>query len=118
MDDTFFIQKEKKENLLEHINSADQAIKCMVQDTRQDGAIPLLDTLVKPEADNTLSNIVYSKPTHTDQYLQWDSHHHLSVKNSVINTLNHRARRVCHKVRASTQGNGPPQEGTLQLQVS
>ena len=33
---------------------------------------------------------MYRKPTHTDQYLQWDSHHNLSVKFSVINTLSHR----------------------------
>ena len=30
-----------------------------------------------------------------DQYLQWDSHHHLSTKFSVINTLTHRAQTMC-----------------------
>ena len=38
---------------------------------------------------------MYRKPTHTDQYLQWDSHHHLSAKFSVIHTLSHRAQTVC-----------------------
>ena len=38
---------------------------------------------------------VYRKNTHTAQYLQWDSHHHLSAKFSVINTLIHRAQTVC-----------------------
>ena len=40
---------------------------------------------------------MYRKPTHTDQYLQWDSHHHLSAKFSVIQTLSHRASTVCSK---------------------
>ena len=64
----------------------------------EDGAIPFLDTIVKPEADGKLSITEYSKPTHTDQYLQWDSHHHLSDKNSVLNTLPHRAKTVCNKL--------------------
>ena len=34
-------------------------------------------------------------PTHTDQYLQWDSHHHLSAKFSVIQILSHRASTMC-----------------------
>ena len=56
---------------------------------------PSWDTIVKPEADGSLSITVYRKPTHTDQYLQWDSHHHLSAKFSVIQTLSHRASTVC-----------------------
>ena len=36
-------------------------------------------------------------PTHTDQYLQLDSHHHLSAKFSIIHTLSHRASTVCSK---------------------
>ena len=58
-------------------------------------AIPFLDTLVKPETDSSLSIKVYCKPTHSDQYLQWDSHHNLSAKYSVIGTLTHRAKAVC-----------------------
>ena len=32
-----------------------------------------------------------------DQYLQWNSHHYLSAKYSVINTLTHRAKIICNK---------------------
>ena len=32
-----------------------------------------------------------------DQYLQWDSHHHLSAKYNVIHTVTHRAKTVCNK---------------------
>ena len=70
-------------------------IKFTVEDNKEDGSIPFSDTIVKPEVDGGLSITVYRKPTHTDQYLQWDSHHNLSAKFSVINTLSHRARTVC-----------------------
>ena len=59
--------------------------------------LPFLDTIVKPEVDNTLSPTVYRKPTHTDQYLQWDSHQSLVPKYSDISTLIHKARTVCTK---------------------
>ena len=38
---------------------------------------------------------MYGEPTHTDQYLQWDRHHSLSSKYSVIDTLTARAKVVC-----------------------
>ena len=77
--------------------SVDPAIKFTVEDNNEHWAILFLETIVKPEADGKLSITVYSKPTNTDQYLQWDSHHHLSAKYSVINTLTHRAKTVCNK---------------------
>ena len=98
MDDIFVIHKEvNKQGFLQHINSVDPAIKFTVEDNKEDSSIPFLDTIVKPEADGTLSITVYRKPTHTDQYLQWDSHHHLSAKFSVIHILSHRAITVCSK---------------------
>ena len=96
MDDTFVIHKEaNKQGFLQHINSVDPAIRFTVEDNKEDGSIPFLDTIVKPEADGSLSISVYRKPTHTDQYLQWDSHHHLSARFSVIQTLSHRASTMC-----------------------
>ena len=96
VDDTFVIHKEaNKQSFLQHINSVDPAIRFTVEDNKEDGSIPFLDTIVKPEVDGSLSITVYRKPTHTDQYLQWDSHHHLSAKFSVIQTLSHRASTVC-----------------------
>ena len=98
VDDTFVIHKEvNKQDFLQHINSVDPAIRFTVEDNKEDGSIPFLDTIVKPEANGSLSIIVCRKPTHTDQYIQWDSHHHLSAKFSVIHTLPHRAKTVCSK---------------------
>ena len=66
-----------------------------MEGNQANGAIPFLDILVTPLADNSLSFQVYQKPTHTDQYLQWESHHKLSSKYSVIGTLTQRAKVVC-----------------------
>ena len=84
-----------KQDFLQHINSVDPAIQFIVENNKEDGAIPFLDTIVKPEADGKLSTTMYSKPTHTDQYIQLVSHHHLSAKFSVIHTLSHRTQTVC-----------------------
>ena len=56
--------------------------------------MPFLDIHVIPMHDGSLSRTVYRKPTHTDLYLQWDSHHIISSKYSVVSTLHHRARAV------------------------
>ena len=96
VDGTWVIQKQAhKQEFLDHINSMDPAIKFTVECTQANRAIPFLDILVTPLADNSLSFQMYWKPTHTDQYLQWDSHHSLSSKYSVIGTLTHRAKVVC-----------------------
>ena len=105
-------KRKHKQIILEHINSVDLAISFTVEDSKEDGAIPFLDTIVKPEADNTLSITVYGNPTHIDQYLQWDSHCHLSAK---YNTLTHRA--SMQQAGVFPKGNGPLQEGTQSLQV-
>ena len=58
-----------KQDFLQHINSVDPAIQFTVENNKKDGAIPFLDTIVKPEAEGNLSITLYRKPTHTDQYL-------------------------------------------------
>ena len=96
VDDTFVvIESSRKEEFLNHINNMDPRIQFTTEDAEPDGSLPFLDTLVLIQPDNSLLTSVYRKPMHTDLYLQWDSHHHLSAKYSVINTLRHRAKSVC-----------------------
>ena len=96
MTDTFVILKQdKRDKFLQHINSVHPAIQFTTEEQRQDGSMPFLDILVTPQEDGTLTTRVYRKPIHTDQYLQWDSHHNLACKYSVIKTLTHRAKAVC-----------------------
>ena len=57
------IQKEiQKQDFLQHINSVDPAIKFTVDDNKEDGAIPFLDTIVKPETDGKLSIMCTGSP--------------------------------------------------------
>ena len=76
-----------KHIFMDHINSIDLAKQFTVKGNQDNGAIPFLDTLVTPQTDHSLSITIYHKPTHTDQYLQWNSNHNLSAKYSVIGNL-------------------------------
>ena len=92
--DIFVInQAEHSQELLHHINTQDPHIQFTVEPTQHD-SLPFLDTLITIQPDNTLSTTVYRKPTHTDQYLHRDSCHHITAKQSVFNTLAHRANTV------------------------
>ena len=95
MDDTFVIQKTThKEEFFQHLNSIEEKILFTAENTKADGSLPFLDTLVTVKEDGSLSTSIYRKPTHTNQYLQWDSHHSIANKFSVINSLIHRANNI------------------------
>ncbi|KAI8482550.1 hypothetical protein Bbelb_396980 [Branchiostoma belcheri] len=64
--------------------------------------LPFLDTKTIVEEDGNLRFEVYRKPTHTDQYLAFDSHHPLEHKLAVIKTLFHRADNIITSDQAKT----------------
>ena len=96
VDDTFtIIKKQHKNSFLEDLNSINPSIKFTSEETRTDGSMPFLDILITPNDDGSLQTSVYKKCTHTDLYLQWDSHHTITSKYSVVGTLHHRAKTIC-----------------------
>ena len=50
------------------------------------GELALLDTLLKQNIEK-ISVVVYRKPTHTDKYLHYSSHHQTSCKESAVSSL-------------------------------
>ena len=87
--------KKAHKEFLTHLNSVDNNIQFTTEEPRPDGSLPFLDILITPDKDGRLHTTVYRKPTHTDQYMHWDSHHPISSKYSVVGTLQHRAKAIC-----------------------
>ena len=119
MDGTFIIiKKSHKNSLLEHLNSIDNNIKLTCEESKEDGSIPFLDILIIPEKEGRLTTTVYRKPTHTDLYLQWDSHHNTPSKYSVIGTLFHRANIICSFTPTSTKRGTTSNLSLEEMQIS
>ena len=60
----------------------------------ENGCLAFLDTNTVRRTDGTISTTVYRKPTHTDQYLDFESCHPEEHKMSVIRSLHQRAEAI------------------------
>ncbi|XP_068692843.1 uncharacterized protein [Montipora foliosa] len=84
VDDTFpVLEREETDQFLQHLNSLDPTIK-FTQENLTSNSLPFLDCLVTVNEDGSLSTSVYRKSTHTDQYLQFDSHHLSGAPNESV----------------------------------
>ena len=103
VDDTFTIIKHNEvDYFLDHLNQQHTSIR-FTMETENDNKIAFLDPLVTREPDGRLHTTVYRKPTHTDQYLAYDSHHPQSVKRGIVKCLNDRAKRIITKPSGTAQ---------------
>ena len=94
VDDTFTITKHKSEDTLAELNGINGKIKFTAEE-ETDRKIPFLDCLIERTNEMSLKSKVYKKPTHTGQYINYDSNQPLHVKLSTIKTLVRRAKLLC-----------------------
>ena len=76
-----------------HINTIEATIQ-FTAERESEAQLAFLDVLVTQNPDRTLATNVYRKPTHTDRYLDFHSHHPIAHKIAVIRTLNHRTKNL------------------------
>ena len=89
------VRKDQVDNLTAHLNQTDptDSIK-FTYEKEHEGTIPFLDTLIVRKPDGSVKLLIYRKATHTDQYLNFTSHHPIHHKLGVIRTLFDRNNRV------------------------
>ena len=85
IDDTFVIWPHGQQALGEfhsHLNSQNQDIQFTMKEESR-GELLFLDTLVKRDGSKEITK-VYRKPTHTDRYIHFSSHHDPIVFNGTV----------------------------------
>ena len=128
VDDTFTIWPhgpEKLKRFHNHLNSQNDSIQFTIE-KEDNNSLPFLDVLVTKEGSRMTTSI-YRKPTHTDQYLHYQSYHHPRIKSGIIKCLKARAEKVCRGSDITREkehlldvfvSNGYPEEMTRKALVS
>ena len=92
VDDTITVLKIIRVNSFTiELNSFHPSMK-FTKEVEENRSLAVLDTLLTRKLDGYIKFQVYRKPTHTDQYLQFNSHQPLQHKLGVVRTLTHRAK--------------------------
>ena len=97
VDDTFAkLKKIMVEAFLIHLNSQHRRVK-FTTEVEEDKKLAFCDALVHVLPDKSTKITVYRKPTHTDQYLDFRSNHHIKQKIGLISTFEHRVNTLVTK---------------------
>lgn len=94
VDDIFaLIKHRKKKTILAKINDFHNSIKFTTEEENH-GKLPFLDLMLYEKSNRSIGYHVYRKPTNTNKYLNYNSHHPLAHKIGVVDTLLTRAHRL------------------------
>ncbi|XP_078367676.1 uncharacterized protein LOC144651609 [Oculina patagonica] len=124
VDDSFcVIKKNAVASFHDSLNSIDPHISFTIEH-ESNGQLSFLDTLISRD-NNKLNIDVYRKPTHTDRYLDFNSHHDREHKISTAATLLHRALKLPNsesgkaheidRISIALQSNGYPPKVTADI---
>ena len=97
------IHYQSLDEFLGHLNSQKPAIQ-FTMEKEEDGKIAFLDVLVEKKGTLAATSI-FRKKTHTDRYMNYDSHHHARIKSSIIKCLGTRAKNVCRATKMIEERN-------------
>ena len=104
MDDVMqVVRKGCEQELTEHLNNITCSIKFTYEE-ESDNSLPFLDTFIIRTEDGTVKLLVYREKTHTDEYLNFPSHHALRHKLGVIKTLLDRCNNIVSEPEDNDKG--------------
>ena len=89
------LKKDQVKTMNDHLNDIDETRSIQfTYEPEKDGKIPFLDMLIIRKSDGSVKLCVYRKPNHTDQYLNFTSHHPIQHKLGVVRTLMDRCQKL------------------------
>ena len=87
------VKKHNAQGLLQHLNKQHGRIQFTIK-MENSGSLTFMDIRITRQPQGELTEEVYQKPTHTNRYVPFSSHHPISVKSGVVACLANRAIRV------------------------
>ena len=84
------IHKEHQHLFLTHLNKQHPRLRFTVEQ-EQDRSLPFMDVLSIRREDGQLEMQVYQKKTHTNRYVQYNSHHPVKIQSGIFQGLVNRA---------------------------
>ena len=86
-------KKHNVQGLLQHLNKQHGRIQ-FTMEMENSGSLPFMDIRITRQPQGELTKEVYQKPTHSNRYIPFSSHHPISVKSGVVACLANCAIRV------------------------